>query len=145
MVGGRSSSPRSLILRITKEEWYHQVFTIKKYYPGVPRRWEAGNTILLVRKADEGDSFVGYGIVERFVKKDLLPEETRLECEKMNWKGELVFSELYRFEPPVPLKDTILKGSGVRGRYLHGFHLTEAQVESILKVAKERSSFTRID
>ncbi len=145
MAGGRSVSSRSYILRITKEEWYRQVFTLKKYYPGVPRSWEPGVTILLARKADKGDSFVGYGIVEKFVEKSMLPEERRQECERMRWRGELVFSELFKLEPPVPIKETILGGSSVRGKCLHGYPLTETQVESILKTAKEMSTFTKID
>jgi len=138
-------SSRNFILRITREEWLRQVFTIKRYYPGVPRRWEPGNRILLARKADKGDSFVGYGVVERFVRKNLLPEEDRLECEKMGWKGALVFGELYRFEPPVPMKETVLGSLGIRGRCFHGYHLTEEQLQSILSTAEEMSSFTKIN
>jgi len=136
--------PRSYILRITKEEWFRQVFTIKKYYPGVPRRWEEGGTFLLVRKADEGDSFVGYGVAEKFIHRDLLPTDIRQECEKMSWKGELVFRELYRFDPPVPIKDTILGGTGVRGRCFHGYPVTQEQVVSILNTARQKSIFYKI-
>jgi hypothetical protein len=145
LTNSKSASSGNFILRITKEEWYRQVFTIKRYYPGVPRRWEPGNTILLVHKADKEDSFVGYGVVERFVKRDLLPEEKRLECEKMKWRGELVFSELYMFEPPVPIKQTVLGGSRVRGRCLHGYPLTQEQAEVVLKIAEQKARFTKID
>jgi hypothetical protein len=136
---------KSFILRITKEKWYRQVFTIKKYYLGVPRRWEAGGTILLARKAEKGDSFIGYGVLERFVKRDLLPEETREKCKKMGWKGELTFSELYELEPPLPIKETILSGSRAKGRYLHGYPLTQEEVTSILNTAKEKCAFRKID
>ena len=144
MEKGASVFPRSYILRITKEEWFRQVFTIKKYYPGVPRRWEEGGTFLLVRKADEGDSFVGYGVAEKFIHRDLLPTDIRQECEKMSWKGELVFRELYRFDPPVPIKDTILGGTGVRGRCFHGYPVTQEQVVSILNTARQKSIFYKI-
>lgn len=145
LTDGRSVSSRSYILRITKEEWYKQVFKLKKYYPGVPRRWEPGLTILLARKADKGDSFVGYGIVEKFVERSMLSKERRQECERMRWKGELVFSKLFKLEPPVPIKETILGGSAVRGRCLHGYPLSGTQVESILEKAREMSVFTKID
>ena len=145
MTDGRSASSRCYILRITKKEWYRQVFNIKKYYPGVPRSWEPGGTIFLVHKAEKGDSFVGYGIIERFVERDKLPDLTRRECERMRWKGELIFSELFRFEPPVPIKETILGGSRVRGRCLHGYPLNEPQAESILEAAEEMSSLVKID
>ena len=137
--GNKSNSPRNYILRITREEWFRQVFSIKKYFPGVPRRWEPGGVILLVRKAEKGDSFVGYGVLGEFVKKDDLPEDKKQECEKMGWKGVLVFNKLYRFEPPLPIKETVLSGLKARGRCLHGYPLTEDQVNSILRTAKEKT------
>jgi len=145
LVEAENVYPKSFILRITKEEWFRQVFSIKKYYPGISRRWESGGVILLARKAEKGDSFVGYGVLEKFVKKDLLTEEKRRECERMGWRGELVFSELYKFEPPLPIKETILSGSKARGRCFHGYPLTEEQVESILNIAKEKCAFRKID
>jgi len=141
---GASVFPRSFVLRITKEEWFKQVFTIKKYYPGVPRHWEEGGTFLFVRKADEGDSFVGYGVLEKFTHRDLLPIDKRQECEKMGWKGELVFQELYRFEPPVPIRDTVLGGTDARGKCFHGYPVTHEQVASILTIAKQKSIFQKI-
>lgn len=140
-----SVSPKNFILRITREEWLRQVFKIKKYYPGVPRRWEEGGVLLLARKAEEGDSFIGYAVLDRFVRKDLLPPSRRQECEEMRWKGELVFSELYRFEPPVPIKATVLGATSIRGRCFHGYPLTDEQVKSILEIAKRKSSFLKID
>ena len=141
----QSSSPKNFILRITKEEWYKQVFTIKKYYPGVPRSWEQDNIILLVRKAEKGDSFIGYGVVDRFVKRDSLPEEKRQKCEQMGWRGELVFKELYIFEPPLLIKETILKGSKAKGRYFHGYPLSQEEMKSILAKAKEQCTLNKIN
>jgi len=138
-------SPQNYILRITREEWFRQVFSIKKYYPGVRRRWEPNSTILLVRKSEDGDSFIGYGILQKFVKRNMLSEREREECERMGWTGVLVFSELFRFEPPLLIKDTILSGGKARGRCLHGFPLTQRQTESILNKAKENCGFTRIN
>jgi hypothetical protein len=51
---------------------------------------------------------VGYGVLDQFVKRDELPDEKRQECEKMGWRGVLVFRELYRFEPPLRIKDTVI-------------------------------------
>jgi hypothetical protein len=138
-------SPRSYVLRITREEWYRQVFSIKKYFPGVPRRWDAGGTIFLVRKAEKGDSLIGYGVIGGFVKKDLLPESRRKECEKMGWKGAIEFSELYRIEPPVPVKETALAAVGVSGSYLHGYVLTKKQADSILKTIKEKAALKKVE
>jgi len=132
-------------LRITREEWFNQVFTIKKYFPGIARRWEPNGTILLVRKAEKGDSFVGYGVLGEFVKRDELPDEKRQECEKMGWRGVLVFKELYRFEPPVRIKDTVVGASKAKGRCFHGFPLSREQVNSVLKVAKEKVAVNKVD
>ena len=140
-----SGFPRSYILRITREEWYRQVFSIKKYFPGVPRRWETGGIIFLARKTEKGDSLIGYGVIGKFVKRDLLPEDRRKECEEMGWKGAIVFTELYKFDPPIPIKETILSTSKARGRCFHGYPLTKDQVDSILRTAEEKSSLRRVE
>jgi len=145
MRGEESDFPRSYILRISREEWYRQVFSIKKYFPGIPRKWEPGGLIFLARKAEKADSLIGYGVIGKFVKKDLLPEDRRKECEKMGWKGAIVFSELYRIEPPVPIKETILSAAKLRGRYFHGYPLTKGQAESLLKTIKEKASLCKVE
>ena len=142
---GATVHPQGYVLRITKEEWFRQVFTIKKYYPGVRRRWEPNAKILLVRNSENGDSFVGYGILMQYLKRDQLSEDERKKCELMQWTGALVFRELFRFDPPLLLRETILSGSRVRGSYLHGYPLTNGQVDSILTRAKELCSILKID
>jgi len=139
------NSPRSYILRISREEWYRQVFSIKKYFPGVPRKWESGGIIFLARKAEKGDSLIGYGIIGKFVKRELLPEDRRKECERMGWKGAIIFSELYKIDPPLPIKETILSAAKARGRYFHGYPLTKDQVESVLKTIKEKASLCKVE
>jgi len=133
-------SPRSYILRISREEWYRQVFSIKKYFPGVPRKWEPGGIIFLARKTEKGDSLIGYGIIGKFVKRELLPEDRRKECEKMGWKGAIVFSELYKIDPPLPIKETILSAAKARGRYFHGYPLTKEEVDLLIRTMKEKAS-----
>jgi len=142
---GETIFPNSFILRITKEEWFNQVFTIKKYYPGIGRRWEHGGIILLARKSGGKDSFVGYGVLEEFVERSQLSERERTECERMGWKGVLVFNELFKFEPPLPIKETVLSGTNARGRCFHGFPLTERQLKSVLNKAREETAVLRID
>ena len=145
MVEKKTAYPRSYVLRITREEWYRQVFSIKRYFPGVPRRWDPGGMIFLVRKAEKGDSLIGYGVIGEFVRREYLPEARRRECEKMGWKGSIVFSELYKIEPPVPIKDTLLGASGARGRYLHGYTLTDDQADLLLRTIKERAALLRVE
>lgn len=138
-------SAQRYILRITREEWFRQVFTIKKYYPGVRRKWEPHTEILLVRNSEDGDSFVGYGTLQEYMKRDLLPDKERTLCETMGWTGALVFKELFKFDPPLLVKDTILSGGRAQGRCLHGYPLTQKQVELILNKAAELCNIQKID
>ncbi|MBS7625087.1 hypothetical protein KEJ29_05870 [Candidatus Bathyarchaeota archaeon] len=133
-------TPKNFILRITKEEWMKQVFTIKKYYPGVPRHWREGGLIFFARGSERGDSIIGYGVVEKFIDKEKLRGRERSECEKMGWRGAIVFSELYKFDPPLLIKETILGGLRAKGKYLHGYPLTEQQVNEILETARASSN-----
>jgi hypothetical protein len=139
------NSPNNFILRITREEWFKQVFSIKKYFPGISRRWESKGTILLVRKTENGDSFVGYGVLDEFVKREMLPDEKRKECETMGWKGVLIFKELYRFEPPLKIKDTVIGTSKAKGKCFHGFPLTQEQVDSVHQTAKEKVAINKVN
>jgi len=139
-----SAPSKGYILRISREEWYRQVFSIKKYFPGVSRRWKPREVIFLARKAEKGDSLVGYGVIGKFVEKDLLPEDRRKECEMMGWRGAIVFSELYKVSPPVPIKETILAASKARGRYFHGYTLTREEVESLLRTIEKKASLIRV-
>jgi len=131
---------KSYILRIVKEEWCRQVFSTKRYFPGVPRRWNSGDIVFLVHKTEEADSLVGYGIIKEFVEKKELPEDERRICEEMRWRGILIFNKLYRIDPPVPVKDTVLSAVEARGKYLHGYPLTDEQVKSILRAVKAKAS-----
>lgn len=144
MRGAAQIQPKNFILRVSREEWVRQVFTIKKYYPGVPRRWEEGGVILLARRSGVGDSLIGYGIVKNFVGKDYLSDKERLECERMGWRGAIIFEEMYRFEPPLPLKETFLAGLRAKGKLLHGYPLTDNQVAEILEAAKNMCSIVKV-
>lgn len=130
------SSAGGYILRITKDEWVKQVFDLKRYYAGVRRRWEPRLTILFARKAEKGDSFLGYGIIENVLKTEELSEEERTECKKYGWNRAINFKDTVKFDPPLPIKETVIKDVGVRGSRLHGFRLTSAQVQSILSKAE---------
>ncbi len=128
------------ILRITKEEWLQQVFDLRMYYTGLRAvRWKPDMTILFARKGDEGDSFIGYGIIQSVKKVDELTENEKLECQKFGWIRRLDFSKMWKFEPPLPIKNTPLaaftKGKG-RGKFLHGHHLTETEITAILNNVK---------
>ena len=134
----------SFILRITREEWFKQVFTIMKYYPGIVRRWEPDGLIFLARRTDKGDSFVGYGVIKEFIKREDLSEHERLECEKMGWKGAIIFKELYRFDPPLPIRETVLSNLRAKGKCWHGYPLTDEQSSLILNAAKELCAIQKV-
>lgn len=135
---------KNFILRITRDEWFKQVFEIKKYYPGVARHWEKGGIIFLVKCTDRGDSIVGYGVIKKFIARDNLPEKERRECERMGWRGAIVFDELYKFEPPILIRETILGGLKARGRCWHGYPVTPEQAKRILEDAKNLSTIKAI-
>ena len=135
------SSPTGYILRIARDEWVKQVFDLKKYYVGVRGRWEPGLTIFFARKAEKGDSFLGYGFIENVQELEELSEEERSECEKWGWKHALNFKNVVRFEPPLPIKETLIKDVGLWGSRLHGYRLTSEQVQSILSKAEQTCSF----
>ncbi|MBS7607526.1 MAG: hypothetical protein QW502_03995 [Candidatus Bathyarchaeia archaeon] len=141
----RSASPtKNFILRIARDEWFKQVFEIKRYYPGVARRWERDGIIFLVKRTDRGDSMVGYGVIKRFIARDDLSEKERRECERTGWRGAIVFDELYKFEPPILIKETILGGLKAKGRCWHGYPVTLEQAKSILEDAKNLSTIKAI-
>ena len=125
------------ILRISKDRWVEQVYELKKYYSGVMRRWKRGTIILLAKKADEGDSFIGYGVVNKVEMLWELPPEEEAYAKEHNWKCALTFKTLFRFEKPYPIKESILADDPRKGRLLHGARLTEDQVDAILEAAED--------
>ena len=129
------------ILRISRDEWVEQVFDLKKYYVGVRGRWEPGLTVFFARKAEKGDSFLGYGFIDNVQELEELSEEERSECEKWGWKRALNFKNVVKFEPPLPIKETFLKDTGLWGSRLHGYRLTSEQVRSILSKAEQTCNF----
>jgi hypothetical protein len=132
---GKSHS--GCILRITKEEWLQQVFDLRMYYTGLRAvRWKPDMAILFARKSNEGDSFIGYGIVQTVKKLDELTENEKLECQKFGWRWRLDFSKMWKFEPALPLKNTPLADIAKKGKFLHGHHLTEAEIAAILSNVK---------
>jgi hypothetical protein len=124
------------ILRIAKDEWERQVFTLKAYYAGVRREWEIGSTILLIKRTESGDAFIGYGVIKNIVPLEKMDEEEKDMCINNNWNKKLSFGKLVRFEPPVLVKDTIVSKWGQKGALLHGAPISQSDMDSIAKIAK---------
>jgi hypothetical protein len=103
----------------------------------VRRRWHRDTNILLARKTDVGDSFIGYGVVGKVEHLWELSPEEEAYCQENNWKCVLTFKALTRFDKPYPIKDTFLAGDPRKGSFLHGARLTEEQTDDILEAAEE--------
>jgi hypothetical protein len=131
-----NSVSEGYLLRITKNKWVKQVFERTKYYPGIRRKWKQGTIIFFAHKTEKGDSIIGYGVVEKFQEKNELTLQERIECEKMGWKGAIDFRYVIKFDQPLPIKESALKDLKLRGKYLHGFHLNRARLESLLNQAE---------
>jgi len=125
------------ILRIASKQWVKQVFDMAAYYTNLKRKWKTGQTILFMHKTDVGDAIVGYGVTESVLDIDELPEEEKQRCEKGGWKNAIEFKYVKQFEKPLPIKETFLKDSKLRGRYFHGLRLNGNQLNAIISQAEE--------
>lgn len=123
------------ILRIVGQELADHVFDVAIYYTNLNRKWSAGQIILFIHKLGLGDAFIGYGVIERILKKDELCDHERVECERGGWKMAIEFKYVRKLERPLLVKETFLKDSKLRGRFFHGLQLDRVQVENILKQA----------
>lgn len=130
------SNVSGYILRITTKQWVNQVFNMAIYYTSIHRKWESGQTILFVHKTNVGDAMVGYGVIENVYEKDELSDEERRECEKGGWRRALEFKYVKQFDRPLPIKETFLRGSKLRGRYFHGLKLNKEQLEAVITQAE---------
>lgn len=124
------------ILRISTEKWVEQVFDRARYYTSLRRTWKPRQTIVFLHKTEIGDSVIGYGVIENIYERDEVTEEEQRECEKYDWKKAIEFKYMIKLEKPLPLKETFLKDSKRRGRYLHGLKLSEEQSNSIISKAE---------
>jgi len=124
------------ILRIATKQWVSQVFNIAIYYTSIRRKWKSGQTILFVHRTNVGDAIVGYGVIDNICEKDELSEDEKRECEKYGWKKAIEFKYVKEFERPLPIKETFLKDSKLRGRYFHGLRLNKEQLNSIITQAE---------
>jgi hypothetical protein len=128
------------ILRIATDQWVDHVFEMAIYYTNMKRKWKSGQAILFIHKTRTGDALVGYGVVDRVAERGALSEEDRLECERGSWKGAIEFKYVKRFEKPLLVKETFLKGSKRHGRFVHGLELNKEQLEQILGQAEKSPS-----
>lgn len=125
------------ILRIATEQWVDHVFEMAIYYTNMKRKWKSGQAILFIHKTPIGDALVGYGVVDHVTERRALSEEDRLQCDRGSWKRAIEFKYVKRFEKPLLVKYTFLKGSKRHGRFVQGLELNKEQLEQILGQAEK--------
>jgi hypothetical protein len=130
------SEAAGYILRIATKQWVDQVFEMAIYFTNIRRKWETGQTILFIHKTKVGDAIIGYGVIENVHEKDELSEEEKRQCEKGGWRRAIEFTYVKQSDVPLPIKETFLKGSKLRGRYFHGLKLTKEQLDSLMATAE---------
>ena len=101
------------------------------------RNWKRGTPILLAKKTDVGDSFLGYGITDKVEMLWEMPPEEENYCRENNWRCALTLKPLIRFNRPYPIKETFLADDPRKGSFLHGALLVEGKVDEILEQAED--------
>lgn len=123
------------VLRIVKPEWVDQVYSTGLYYGSIRRKFKKGDVILFFSKVeDTGDSLIGYGVVEGFYRRNNVPKDIAKEFYEHPWNWILRFSSLTRLPKPTPWKILVKEGvipSWARGMYLHGYRLSDRQVDDL--------------
>lgn len=127
------------IMRISHDDWVEQIFRLNKYYTGLIRNWRIGTPILLAKKTEVGDSFLGYGIVSKVERLWEMSSEEEHYCKENGWKVCLSFKPLIRFDRPLAIKMTPLGNDKRKGMFLHGITLREYTVDTILETAEKYS------
>jgi len=133
----KASSTNGYVLRISHEDLVNQVFSLGLYYSGVQRNFIRGTPLLFAAKTDDGDSLVGYGVVD---KVKYLWEMTPADedyAKEHNWKIALTIRAATRFRTPLLIKNSILKDDKRKGAYLHGAKLSEETIDALLEQAEE--------
>ncbi len=95
-----------------------------------------GIPILLAKKIDAGDSFLGYGITAQV---EILWEMSAKEehyCKENGWKVVITFKPLIKFPNHIPIKMSPLKNDKRKGKFLHGAMLPEDTVDTLLEIAE---------
>jgi hypothetical protein len=133
----KASSTDGYVLRIAHEDLVNQVFSLGKYYSGVIRDFKRGTPLLFAAKSESGDSFVGYGVVDKVeFLWEMTPEEEAYAREH-GWKIALTLRGATRFKNPLLVKNSLLKDDKRKGAYLHGVKLTEETIDALLEQAEK--------
>jgi len=136
MESQKINSRDGYVLRISHEDLVNQVFNLGQYYSGIQRNFIRGTPLLFAAKSKDGDSIVGYGVVD---KVEFLWEMTPADEEyakEHNWKIALKLRGATRFRTPLLIKNSVLKDDKRKGAYLHGAKLSEETIDALLEQAE---------
>ena len=114
----------SFALRI-KESQERQLRVNHALYVGIRRDWSFGSKIALVRKGPSGDLVAAIGTVGRIIEADGMDRDEKKQCIENNWYGKIVFSQVARLYPPVPVSATEL--ASIPPALLHGHAVSDVQ------------------
>lgn len=129
------------IMRIVSDEFEASVFSKKAYYTAMRRRWSKGIKILFVKKSPQGDSFIGYAIVDRVLSIEEMDINDKRFCLENAWSNKIVFSRLVRLEPPVLVKNTVVGKWPQKGALLHGAPISDEDLNTIVELASIRINY----
>jgi hypothetical protein len=133
----QASSTDGYVLRISHEDLVNQVFSLEKYYSGVIRDFKRGTPLLFAAKSESGDSFVGYGVVDKIEYLWEMTPEEETYAKEHGWKIALTLRGATRFKNPLLIKNSLLKDDKRKGAYLHGAKLTENTIDALLEQAEK--------
>ena len=120
------------ILRIQKEDLEKQLYGQRILYVNIKRDWIHDTRLLLMKKA----TFIGSGIIDRFVSFSELSEDEKRICFQTSCYGRIECSKLVRFYPAVAIEDTSIAGQNILG--LHGASLVHSAAIQIERIARSR-------
>lgn len=126
------SEQASYILRIQRDELERQLYGQRVVYVSIKRDWLHTTKLLFIRKS----SFIGSGMIDRFVSLGELREEEKKICLENNYYGKIEFAKLVRFYPAVAVEDTCVAGDNSLG--LHGASLSCSDALQIERLARTR-------
>ncbi|MDQ4101319.1 MAG: hypothetical protein M3115_03935 [Thermoproteota archaeon] len=120
------------IFKIQKDDVELQLYVQRILYVSIKRNWLPNLKLLFVKKA----TFIGSGIIDKFVSFGQLGEEEKLRCFQNNCYGKIEFDRLVRLYPAVALSDTPIEGQNILS--IHGARIPCSVALQIEQLARAR-------
>ncbi|MFL6474043.1 MAG: hypothetical protein ACJ70W_04535 [Nitrososphaera sp.] len=129
MAGGQGEG---YILRIHRDEIERQLYGQRMLYVNIKRNWLSNTKLLFIRN----NTFIGSGIVAKFVPVAELQEDEKKICIENNSYGKINFAKLVRFYPAVAVENTSVADQNTLG--LHGASMLLSDALEIERLANAR-------